>query len=85
MGSKGLGGHAQIRGWGVGAGVLDPIGKSFVIWVDLDLNPLLPLSKFPSSAHGGDLFHWNASEQIAAQGVTLSQLGAWDWLKMMAF
>ena len=49
MGSKGLDeharGHAQIR-----AGGLDPIGKSHVIWVDLDLPPL---TKFPGSAHGG--------------------------------
>ena len=30
-----------------------PIGKSHVIWVDLDLNPLLPLTKFPGFAHGG--------------------------------
>ena len=64
MGSKGLGGHARIRGGG-GSG---PIGKSHVIWVDLDLNPLPPLAKFPGSAHGGgggNLFHWNALEQIA--------------------
>ena len=54
---------------GGGAGGLDPIGKSHVIWVDLDLNPLPPLTKFPGSAHGGggggNLFHWNALEQIA--------------------
>ena len=36
---------------GRGAGGLDPIGKSHVIWVDL--NPLPPLTKFPGSAHGG--------------------------------
>ena len=61
MGSKGLGGHARIRRGG-GAGDLDPIRKSHVIWVDLDLNPL----PFPGSAHGGsNLFHWNALEQIA--------------------
>ena len=40
-------------GGGGGAGGLDPIGKSHVIWVDLDLNPLPPLTKFPGSAHGG--------------------------------
>ena len=42
MGSKGLGGHGRIRGGGGGggAGGLDPTGKSHVIWVDLDLNPL---------------------------------------------
>ena len=46
MGSKGLGGHAgggghaRIRGGGGGgAGGLYPIGKSHVIWVDLDQNP----------------------------------------------
>ena len=46
MGSKGLGGggHARIRSGG---------GGSHVIWVDLDLNPLPPLAKFPGSAHGG--------------------------------
>ena len=42
-------------GSGVGAGGLYPIGKSHVVglWVDLDLNPLPPLTKFPGSAHGG--------------------------------
>ena len=69
MGSKGLGGHARIRGRGEG-GSMDPIGKSH-IWVDLDLNSLPPLTKFPGSAQagggggGGNLFHWNAFEQIA--------------------
>ena len=58
-------------------GGLDPIGKSHVIWVDLDLNPLLPLTKFPGSAHGGwvgigGFIYWNALEQIAAQGVYTS-------------
>ena len=73
MGSKGLGGHARIRGGGGagggqgggGAGGMDPIEKSHVIWVDLDLKPLPHLAKFPGTAHGGDLFHWNALEQIA--------------------
>ena len=36
-----------------GGGGLDPIAKSHVIWVDQDLNPLPPLTKFPGSAHGG--------------------------------
>ena len=49
------GGHARIRGGG-GAGGLDPIRESHVIWVDLDLNPLIPLTKFPGSAHGGVQF-----------------------------
>ena len=69
MGSKGLvghaGGHARIRG---GGGV-DPIGKSHVIWVDLDLNPLITpdeISWFRAwgGGGGGNLFHWNALEQI---------------------
>ena len=67
MGSKRLGGHTRIREGG-GEGGLDSIGKSHVIWVDLDLNPLPPLTKFPGSANGGgggNLFHWNALEQIA--------------------
>ena len=40
--------------WG-GGGAGGPYhpGKSQVIWVDLDLNPLPPLTKFPGSAHGG--------------------------------
>ena len=52
-----MGGHAWIRGGGGGgwgrAGGEDPIGKSHVVWVDLGLNPLPPLTKFPGSAHGG--------------------------------
>ena len=52
MGSKGLGGGACADPGG---------GGSHVIWVDLDLNPLPPLAKFPGSAHGGggggNLFH----------------------------
>ena len=54
MGSKGLGEHAggmRGSGGGGGGGSLDPIGKSHIIWVDLDLNPLIPLAKFPGSAH----------------------------------
>ena len=43
---------AGMRGSGGGGGGLDPIGKSHMIWVDLDLNPLPPLAKFPGSAHG---------------------------------
>ena len=53
-------------GGGGGGGGMDPIGKSHGIWVDLDLNPLPHLAKFPGSAHGGGgLFHRNALEQIA--------------------
>ena len=55
MGSKGFGGHARIGGadpGGGGGGVWTP-SENHVIWVDLDLNPLLPLTKFPGSAHGG--------------------------------
>ena len=40
------------RDWGGGGGGLDPIGKSHIIWVDLYLNPLIPLTKFPGSANG---------------------------------
>ena len=60
MGGKGLGGNARIRGRS------GPHRKSHVIWVNLDLNPLPPLKKFPGSAlgwgggGGGNLFHWNA-------------------------
>ena len=65
MGSKGLVGHAGVHSWirgacvdpgGGGGGGLDPIGKSHVILVDLDLKPLIPLMKFPGSAHGGVQF-----------------------------
>ena len=39
---------------GGGGGGLEPIGKSHVIRVDLDLNPLPPLTKFQAgSAHWG--------------------------------
>ena len=52
-----------------GGGGLDPIGKSHDIRVDLDLNPLPHLTKISGSAHGGggggNLFYWNALEQIA--------------------
>ena len=47
------GAFADPGGGGGGGGGLDPIGKSHVIWVDLDLNPLIPLTKYPGSAHGG--------------------------------
>ena len=50
-----------MRGSGLGgggAGGLDPIGKSHVILVDLDLNPLPPLTKFPGSAHGGEAIYF---------------------------
>ena len=43
--------HNHAGGGGGEAGGLDPIRKSHVIWVDLDLLP--PLTKFPGSAHGG--------------------------------
>ena len=62
MGSKGLVGHAGGGGGacadpgGGEAGGLDPIGKSHVIWVDLDPNPLIPLTKFPGSAQWGVQF-----------------------------
>ena len=65
-GGEGGGGAGGGRGEG-GQGVWTP-SENHVIWVDLDLNPLLPLTKFPGSAHGGgggNLFHWNALEQIA--------------------
>ena len=53
-----------MRGGGRG---LHLIGKSHVIWVDLDLNPLPPLTKFPGSARGGggQFISLNAFEQIA--------------------
>ena len=47
------GGGGAFADPGGGGGGLDPIGKSHVTWVDLDLNPLIPLTKFPGSAHGG--------------------------------
>ena len=52
-------------GGGGGGRRSGPHRKSHVIWVNLDLNPLPPLKKFPGSAHwdwggGGNLFHWNA-------------------------
>ena len=71
----GLGGHGGgLRGSGEGgAGGLDHIGKSHVIWVDLDLLP--PLTKFPGSAHGGggNLFH--ALEQYQARGDSITARG----------
>ena len=95
MGSKGLGGHARIRGGGGGGGMGS--GKSH-LWVDLDLNPLPPLTKFPGSAHGGQFISLECirtdclmEDQVRGGGggggglVILYQLGAWDWLKMMAF
>ena len=62
-----LGMPGGMRGSGGGGGV-DPIGKSHVIWVDLDLNPLITpdeISWFRAwGGGGGNLFHWNALEQI---------------------
>ena len=54
-GEQGIGLACADPGLGGGGG-LDPIGKSHVILVDLDLNPLPPLTKFPGSAHGGRQF-----------------------------
>ena len=42
----------RICGGGGAGGPYHP-GKSQVIWVDLDLNPLPPLTNFPGSAQGG--------------------------------
>ena len=73
---------------------MDPNGKSHVIWVDLDLNPLPHLAKFPGSAHVGgggggfislECIRTDCLMEDQTQGVTLYQLGAWDWLKIMAF
>ena len=61
MGSKGLVGHARIRGGGEGSG---PIGKSHIIWVDLYLNPPPAPDEISWFRAWGDLFHWNALEQI---------------------
>ena len=95
---QGIGWACADPGAGGGGGRRSaPHRKSHVIWVNLDLNPLPPLKKFPGSAHwdwgGGNSFHWNAlirtdclmKDQARGGGVTLYQLGAWDWLKMMAF
>ena len=95
---QGIGWACADQGAG-GGGRSGPHRKSHVIWVNLDLNPLPPLQKFPGSAHwdwgggGGNLFHWNAlirtdclmKDQARGVGVTLYHLEAWDWLKMMAF
>ena len=91
---QGIGWACADQGAGGGGRRSGPHRKSHVIWVNLDLNPLPPLKKFPGSAHwdwgGGNLFHWNAlirtdclmKEQArgGGGGVTLYQLEAWDWL-----
>ena len=90
MGSKGY--WVGMAGGGGGA-CADPIGKAHVIRVDLDLPPppLIPLTKFPGSAHEGGQFisleciRTDCLMEDQARGVTLYQLGDWDWLKMMAF
>ena len=90
---QGIGVGMRGSGGGGGAGGMDPIGKSHVIWVDLDLNPLLPLTKFPGSAHGGGGGQFISLECIRtdflmedqAQTVPLHQIGTLDWLKMMVF
>ena len=78
-------------GGGGGQGVWTP-SENHVIWVDLDLNSLLPLTKFSGSAHWGggqfislECIRPSCLMDDQAQGVTLYQLGAWDWLKMVAF
>ena len=75
-----------------GAGGLDPIRESHVIWVDLDLNPLIPLTKFPGSAHGGGGVQFISLECIRTDRLMEDQARddsyqpeAWDWRKMMAF
>ena len=84
VGMRGFGGEGGRRS--------GPHRKSHVIWVNLDLNPLPPLKKFPGSAHwdwggGGNLFHWNAliRTDCLMKDQALYQLVPWDWLKMMAF
>ena len=65
-----LGGHAggggRMRGPGGGAGGHRE-SKCYMGRSRSNPPPLIPLTKFPGSAHGGggNLFHWNALEQIA--------------------
>ena len=91
MGSKGLGGHARIRGGGGRASgpqrkITRYMGRS------RSIPPPAPdkISWFRSLGGGGAIYftgmHYNRLlNRGQAQGVTLYQLGAWDWLKNMAF
>ena len=89
----------QGIGWacadpGAGGRRSGPRQKSHVIWVNLDLNPLPPLKKFPGSAHwdwgwggGGNWFHWNAlvrtdcimKDQAQGGGGVDSIPAGWKW------
>ena len=90
-------GHARILGGGGGVGGqggLDPIRKSHIIWVDLYLNPLPPLIKFPGSAHGGQFISLECirtdclledlarggGDSILARGLGLAEIMAFTWL-----
>ena len=89
MGSKGLGGHARIRGGG-GHGVrkITFMGRS------RSKPPPAPdeISWF-RAWEGGQFISLECirtdclmEDQVRGGGVViLYQLGAWDWLKMMAF
>ena len=74
MGSKGLGGHARIGGGLDGGGGRGGRGsgphRKITRYMSRSISKLLPpLTKFPGFAQGGggggNLFHWNALEQIA--------------------
>ena len=73
---QGIGWACADPGGGGGEWGLDPIGKSY-IWVDLDLNPLPPLTKFPGSAHGGGGGQFNSLECIRTDCLMEDQARGW--------
>ena len=98
MGSKGLGGHARIRGGGgAGGGQGGGGGRGYGPHRKITRYMGRSRSKTPPApgeiswyrAWGGfislECIRTDCLMEDQAQGVTLYQLGAWDWLKIMAF
>ena len=95
MGSKGLGGHARIRGGGGGGGGrgYGPHRKITRYMGRSRSKPLPHLAKFLGSAHGGIYYsgmHYNrlpnggpgsGGDSIPARGLELAKIMAFTWLR----
>ena len=90
MGSKGLGGHARIRGGGGGGGYGPHRKITRYMGRSRSKPPPAPGEISWFRAWGGgfisqECIRTDCRMEEQAQEVTLYQLGAWDWLKIMAF